>query len=226
PTGGRRRPANKEEQQRKRRERNRVLARKTRLRKKFFFASLQKRLRQLQRENEELKGIVRVKCPAEWRDVILADCQTEVPAELLADSPAAATALLDRSDFLLMKALQAGTPSFCITDPTLPDNPIVYVSEGFIELTGHTRQQVLGRNCRFLQGPDTDPDAVATLRKGVEEGRDTNVLLKNYKADGTTFFNHIFMAPLRNAEQRIINFVGIQHAIPQQPRPEIIEQIN
>ena len=51
----------------------------------------------------------------------------------------------------------------------MPDNPIVYASESFIELTGYERSQVLGRNCRFLQGPDTDPDAVAKIRKGIEE---------------------------------------------------------
>ena len=88
---------------------------------------------------------------------------------MVADCASQATALLEQSDFLLVKALQSSQPSFCVTDPQLPDNPIVYASNTFIELTGYDRSQVLGRNCRFLQGPDTDPDAVAKIRKGIEE---------------------------------------------------------
>lgn len=88
---------------------------------------------------------------------------------MVADCASQATALLDQSGYLLVKALQSSQPSFCVTDPQLPDNPIVYASDTFIELTGYDRCQVLGRNCRFLQGPDTDPDAVAKIRKGIEE---------------------------------------------------------
>lgn len=91
---------------------------------------------------------------------------------VVADCTNQATALLDQSGFLFVKALQSSQPSFCVTDPQLPDNPIVYASDSFIELTGYERSQVLGRNCRFLQGPDTDPDAVAKIRKGIEEVRD------------------------------------------------------
>jgi PAS domain-containing protein len=68
--------------------------------------------------------------------------------------------LLDRTDFNLVKALQTAQQSFCVTDPSLPDNPIVFASQGFLEITGYRMDQVLGRNCRFLQGPDTDPRKV------------------------------------------------------------------
>lgn len=90
---------------------------------------------------------------------------------MVADCARQATAFLTQNDFLLVKALQSSQPSFCVTDPQLPDNPIVYASDNFIQLTGYERSQVLGRNCRFLQGPDTDPDAVAKIRKGIEEVR-------------------------------------------------------
>lgn len=96
------------------------------------------------------------------------NCASRIPS-VVADCANQATALLDRSGFLLVKALQSSQPSFCVTDPQLPDNPIVYASDNFIELTGYERRQVLGRNCRFLQGPDTDPEAVAKIRKGIEE---------------------------------------------------------
>lgn len=123
----------------------------------------------LQRENERLKGIVTSRCPGNSGDILLR-CMSQVPS-VVADCANQATALLDQSGFLLVKALQSSQPSFCITDPQLPDNPIVYASDSFIELTGYQRRQVLGRNCRFLQGPDTDPEAVAKIRKGIEEVR-------------------------------------------------------
>ena len=71
-----------------------------------------------------------------------------------------ATSLLDRSDFNLINAMQLAKQSFVVTDPSLPDNPIVFASQGFLEITGYPMEQVLGRNCRFLQGPDTAHDKV------------------------------------------------------------------
>ncbi|GMH71080.1 hypothetical protein TrRE_jg11126 [Triparma retinervis] len=100
--------------------------------------------------------------------------------------------------------------NFAISDPSLPDNPIVYVSQGFLDLTGYKLDQVLGRNCRFLQGPGTDQSAVDVIRKGLREGVDTSVCLLNYKADGTPFWNQFFVAALRDAEGNVVNFVGVQ----------------
>nr|AML78388.1 putative LOV domain-containing protein [Colpomenia sinuosa] len=221
----RRRASSKEEQAKKRRERNRVLARRTRLRKKFFFQSLQQQVARLQRENERLKNIVTTRCPGSSEDILVSCAASKTPS-MVADRTRQATALLDQSGFLLVKALQSSQPSFCVTDPQMPDNPIVYASDSFIELTGYDRSQVLGRNCRFLQGPDTDPDAVAKIRKGIEEGSDTSVYLRQYKADGTVFWNHVFVAALRNSEHKIINYVGIQHPLDKEPSAEVVACIN
>jgi PAS domain-containing protein len=156
------RSSNKEEQQRKRRERNRVLAKRTRLRKKYYYLSLQKQVSGLHQENQRLKGIITSRC-GEKGSAVLKQCKTEIPA-IVTDSAGHATNLLQRSDYLLVKALNASQPSFCITDPRLPDNPIVYASVGFMELTGFSRDQVVGRNCRFLQGPDTDAEMVTRMK--------------------------------------------------------------
>ncbi|CAM9634634.1 unnamed protein product, partial [Ascophyllum nodosum] len=178
----------------------------------------------LQHENERLKSIINTRCSSNSAE-ILRSCVSHVPS-MVADCASQATALLEQSDFLLVKALQSSQPSFCVTDPQLPDNPIVYASNTFIELTGYDRSQVLGRNCRFLQGPDTDPDAVAKIRKGIEEGKDTSVFLRQYKADGTVFWNHVFVAALRNNDHKIINYVGIQHPLEKEPSPQILACIN
>jgi PAS domain S-box-containing protein len=118
--------------------------------------------------------------------------------------------MLDDPDYSLVKALQTAQQNFVISDPSLPDNPIVYASQGFLALTGYTLEQVLGRNCRFLQGPETDPTVVDRIRQGIEKGEDTTVCLLNYRADGTTFWNQFFIAALRDGDGRIVNFLGVQ----------------
>ena len=109
-----------------------------------------------------------------------------------------------------MSALSGSQQNFAISDPSLPDNPIVYVLQGFLDLTGYTLNQVLGRHCRFLQGPGTDQAAVDVIRKGLQEGVDTSVCLLNYKADCSPFWNQFFVAALRDAKNNVVNFVGVQ----------------
>lgn len=109
-----------------------------------------------------------------------------------------------------MQALVASQHNFVLSDPSLPDNPIVYCSDGFCKLSGYKRADVLGRNCRFMQGPATDKRAVAKIREAVAEGRDITVCLLNYKANGTPFWNQFFVAAIRNSKGQIVNFVSVQ----------------
>lgn len=204
----------------RRRERNRILARRTRLRKKFFFESLQKQVSELQRENVVLKDIVKMKM-GDMATGILSQCNTDL-SPIVTDSQSKATELLGQSDFKLMATLQAAQRSFVITDPYLPDNPIVFASSAFLESTGYTMEQVLGRNCRFLQGPKTDRRKVDMIRKGIAEGADTTVCLLNYRADGSTFWNQFFVAALRDGNKRIVNYVGVQCPVAK-PAPDDIE---
>lgn len=98
----------------------------------------------------------------------------------------------------------------------MPDNPIVYATQGFLNLTGYALDQVLGRNCRFLQGPETDPKAVEKIRRSIEEGSDMSVCLLNYRVDGTTFWNQFFISALRDAAGNITNYVGVQCKVSDQ----------
>ena len=129
---------------------------------------------------------------------------------MIATNPNDATKTLDDPDYSLVKALQTAQQNFVISDPSLPDNPIVYASAGFLVLTGYKLDQVLGRNCRFLQGPATDPKAVDRIRSGIEKGEDTTVCLRNYRADGSTFWNQFFVAALRDGDGNIVNYLGVQ----------------
>jgi PAS domain S-box-containing protein len=162
----------------------------------------------LVKENNHLKSLVRTLDPS-VADNIMSECCTELP-EIVSAVANQATSVLARADFSLISAICSAQRSFCITDPALPDNPIVFASQDFLNLTGYTMDEILGRNCRFLQGPATDLAGVAVLRKGINEGIDTSVMLLNYKKDGTTFWNQIYLSALRDVDNNVVNYVGVQ----------------
>jgi len=199
-----------------RRQRNREHAKRSRVRKKFLLESLQAEVRSLQDENESLRILVQTKIPLHAQKII-SECCAKNP--LFEDSQDTAEkdqkdgVQLENSDFSLIASLTSGQQNFVLSDPRLPDNPIVYASEGFYQLTGYTREQVLGRNCRFLQGPGTDPRAVDVIRTAVANGTDATACILNYKADGTPFWNQFFVAALRDSDNCIVNYVGVQCAV-------------
>eukprot|EP00540_Astrosyne_radiata_P004009 CAMPEP_0116848590 /NCGR_PEP_ID=MMETSP0418-20121206/15091_1 /TAXON_ID=1158023 /ORGANISM="Astrosyne radiata, Strain 13vi08-1A" /LENGTH=517 /DNA_ID=CAMNT_0004480197 /DNA_START=102 /DNA_END=1655 /DNA_ORIENTATION=- len=207
----------------RRRERNRILARRTRLRKKFFFESLQKEVTDLQRENTILKELVRKKLDPEKSKELLEGCKA------IENLPSAVTEAcgenvegMDQQDFNLVQSIQQSQQCFVITDPGLQDNPIVYASDDFLTLTGYKREEVLGRNCRFLQGTETSPEKVESVRKAIANGQDVSVTFINYTASGTAFWNKLFIAALRDAQNNIVNFIGVivKVAAPDPEDPE------
>ena len=207
----------------RRRERNKILARRTRLRKKFFFESLQKEVIDLQRENDMLKDIVRMDIGGDTAREILDSCDAvqRMPQGVL-EACREGGMDFDSQDFSLVKSIEASQQSFIITDPSLTDNPIVFASDGFLEVTGYTRDQVLGRNCRFLQGTDTNKETVDEIRHNLSIGEDVSVTILNYTADGTPFWNKQFIAALRDAQNNIVNYIGVvvKVASPEPGHPE------
>ena len=105
-----------------------------------------------------------------------------------------------------MEALQVG---IAIADARQPDMPIIYCNEAFQITTGYTEKEVLGRNCRFLQGDDRNQDARDQIRKAFERGRPCKVLIRNYRKDGTMFWNELTLSPMRNAEGLLTHYVGL-----------------
>ncbi|MFO1469322.1 MAG: diguanylate cyclase [Steroidobacteraceae bacterium] len=95
-----------------------------------------------------------------------------------------------------------------IVDATNPEHPVVYANQEFCQLTGHALEEILGRNLRFLQGEDRDQDARHRLRESLERGEPTRVLLRNYRKDGTLFWNEMSVVPLKDAAGFITHFAG------------------
>jgi phosphoserine phosphatase RsbU/P len=111
------------------------------------------------------------------------------------------------------RALGAAAEGITISDPSLPGNPLIYVNSGFERLTGYTRESVLGRNCRFLQGPDTEPDVAEAIRKAIADQTECTVEILNYRKDGSPFWNRLSITPVRDGRGEVTNFIGVQSDI-------------
>jgi PAS domain S-box-containing protein len=121
---------------------------------------------------------------------------------------------------LLDRAVAASSNGIVITDPRVPDNPLVYVNPAFEEISGYTADEVLGHNCRFLQADDRDQPALDELREALVEGQECRVVLRNYRKDGTPFWNELYVSPVHDEEGRLTNFVGVQNDVTHRRRIE------
>jgi len=111
------------------------------------------------------------------------------------------------------KALDAAQRGIVITDATHDDNPMIYVNEGFEELTGYDESEAVGRNCRFLQGEETDPETVKEIREAVANAEAISTEIRNYDADGNPFWNLLEIFPLTDEDGTVTNFVGFQREL-------------
>ena len=117
---------------------------------------------------------------------------------------------LDERGNIFFAAVEMTRMPMIVTDPNQEDNPIVFANGAFFDLTGYEEQDVMGRNCRFLQGPDTDRGTVAEVRKALDEQRAVAVDLLNYKADGEPFWNALFIGPIFDQDGKLLYFFASQ----------------
>lgn len=117
-------------------------------------------------------------------------------------------------------ALASAAEGITISDPALSDNPIIYVNSGFEQITGYTAREVLGKNCRFLQGPDTDKTAAEQIRQAICQEKPCVTELMNYRKDGSTFWNRLSITPVKNNQGKTTHFIGVQSDITQRKQAE------
>jgi two-component system cell cycle sensor histidine kinase/response regulator CckA len=111
--------------------------------------------------------------------------------------------------YLRERAIQAVSQGILITDAIQPDEPIIYASLGFEKMTGYSAAEIAGKNCRFLQGPETDPATIETLREAIKVRRKCAVEILNYRQDGTPFWNAISIAPIIDDGLAVKHLVGV-----------------
>ena len=121
------------------------------------------------------------------------------------------------------RVLARSAEGITIVDARFPDMPLIYVNEGFERLTGYSPEEVLGRNCRFLQGDETDSSAAQEIRRALRERRECTVEILNYRKDGTRFWNRLALTPIQDDAGQLTHYIGIQSDIT--ARKEAEEQL-
>lgn len=121
---------------------------------------------------------------------------------------------------LLKRGVEASPNGILMADARSPDMPLVYANPAFIEMTGYAHEEVIERNCRFLQGEQTDPKALEAMRYGIRHKSDVDVELINYRKDGTPFWNHVRISPLFDSEGLCTHFIGTLQDITHQKEQE------
>ena len=128
-------------------------------------------------------------------------------------------------DMALFASIEASPIATVITNPRLPDNPLVAVNRAFCDLTGYPAAEILGRNCRFLAGPDTEAWQTESVRDAIRQLRPSLTELLNYRRDGTPFRNALIVAPLFDADGALAWFIGSQVKVgPGASRPLSLRQ--
>ena len=129
--------------------------------------------------------------------------------------------------YVLSQILDSCVNGITLSDPDQEDNPLVYANEAFELISGYSREEILGRNCRFLQGNDRDQDGIEQIRQAMRDKEAVTVTLRNYRKDGTLFYNRFSIRPLFDRQGRLIYYLGVQYDVTNQLQAqEELERLN
>ncbi len=121
---------------------------------------------------------------------------------------------------ILSKILDACVNGVTLADPDLEDMPIVYANGAFEQMTGYSQEEIIGKNCRFLQGNDRDQEGRVQLREAIENCQPVEVTLRNYRKNGEMFYNRLAIAPLFDSNGKLLYYLGVQYDVTSQVRAE------
>ncbi len=130
------------------------------------------------------------------------------------------------NNVLLSKILEATNTGIVITDNLLPDNPIIYCNPAFETLSGYSRDEIIGHNCRFLQGKDRSQQARQTVKKAIEGGKNCVVEFRNYTKEGKLFYNELYLSAVKDESGQITHFIGVQNDVSKRKKAELDLQLD
>jgi PAS domain S-box-containing protein len=129
--------------------------------------------------------------------------------------------------FVLTQILDACVNGVTLSDPDLPDNPVIYANKAFEEMSGCSQDEILGRNCRFLQGDDRDQEGLATIREALAKNAACVVTLRNYRKNKELFLNRLSIRPLVDRDNNVIYYLGVQYDVTNEVKAqEEIEKLH
>lgn len=163
---------------------------------------------ELKKAHDELELRVRL------RTAELAQANTDLQAEI------AERKRYEEKLLLRDRAIEASSAGIIITDARTKDNPIIYANPAFSQMTGYSREELIGLNPRILQGPETDPEAIESIRRALKDTQPCLITIKNYRKNGTTFWNELFISPVRDSRGNLTHFIGVQTDVTQLRRAE------
>lgn len=134
----------------------------------------------------------------------------EGPSAIERSGQAAGEGVQDRHSDIFFAAVETTRMPMIVTDPRLPDNPIVFCNRAFTQMTGYAESEIVGHNCRFLQGPDTDRNVIAEVRAAIAERREISVEILNYRKSGAAFWNALYISPVFDHDGRLVYFFASQ----------------
>ena len=117
---------------------------------------------------------------------------------------------------VLTQILDSSVNGVTLTDPDIEDAPIVYANKAFEDMCGYPKEEIVGRNCRFLQGDDRNQPEIDRLRVAIKKGEPIEVTLRNYRKDGELFYNRLDVKPLLDGRGNLVYYLGVQYDITDQ----------
>ncbi len=125
---------------------------------------------------------------------------------------------------ILERSVESSTHGLLISDARAEDFPVIYANPAFERITGYNQQEILGQNCRILQGPETDQKTRKAIQKALQNNQEISTVIKNYKKDGTPFWNELLISPVKDAHGKVTHFIGLQNDITERiQRQETLE---
>ena len=148
-----------------------------------------------------------------WNTSPMLNTEGEFIGHILVGENITQRVILEKDVLIRTRAMNEATVSIVISDVTQPGNPLIYVNSAFEKLTGYSKAEVIGKNCRLLQGPNTNPEHIQQISEALQVGKGVEIILLNYRKDGSEFYNQLTLSPIQQRDGTVSHFIGIQQDV-------------